>query len=247
MTDILKITASGLLALDPNWHDREIWFDVTAGTLMLDLSSSLGLSNGWAPKLIRKAEPSSNTIHLKPRETTTRLNHFWRGGLNHGLYLNLTQNAGRLSYDGANDFFLAAMPFARGLPQSQRTVTIPSWNLTPESVFEVVNVNCASAGQAVFISISDIHDFCPPSPITGGNYHDWPVDVCKVDDSPHVVAIGPTKITGDWRIEPSNDAQTNPGYDRGYYYLKAKGDYVSLNITAGGIRVKSQFRAGMMP
>lgn len=252
---ILKIAASGLLTPQASWHDQEIWFDCTAGTLILDLSSQLGLPAGWAPKLIRKADPTSNTIHLLPRESNTRLNHFWRGGfrannpalgVKPGLYLNLTQNAGRLSYDGVNDFFLAAMPFDRSSPQSQRTVTIPSWKLTPESVFEVVNVNCQVAGQPVFLAISDVRDFCPPDE-TGGNYHGWTVDICKVDDSPHVVAIGPEKLTNDWRIEPSNDASTNPGYDRGYYYLKARGDYVQLYIHSAGIRVRSQFRASMMP
>lgn len=238
--------AAGILVLgagdhvpDASWDDREVWF-TDAARVMLPPANFL--PSGFRCRF-RKADPNSGLVEIRPTDPLDRLNHFWTAAAPYGLFLNLTQQMADLSCDGANDYALAGLSLHHNVPQSQRTITVPSWNMTPASVNCILQCNTQSAGQAIFIAIAPITQFCPTSPVQGGNYHSFVFWAQKVDAGAGVIAFA----RGDGgRIEPSNDPLIT-GLNRGYYYLKRQWDCAQFYITAGGIFVISQFQAADMP
>jgi hypothetical protein len=226
------------------WDGKEIWLDCSAGPVTIALPQA-----GAFGKLrfkLRKADPSSNTVQIIPTWPGDKLNHFWNSGHPYGLFLNLSQQCAELSCDGVQDYALAGMLYHHNGPQSQRTVITQNWALTPESANEIVRCDPGQAGGDIGIYVSPCSPhWCPPSPMTGGNYHSFTVWVQKVDAGAGKVAIIPTG-SGE-RIYPSNDAYINPGYDRGYLYLTERWQIVKLYIASDGIKVIDAFRSALIP
>lgn len=233
---VLKL-GNGTFSADPSWDGMELWFNCSAGRAVIDLPATGVLPDGWNC-ILRKADPTSNAIQLRANVQGNRINHFWDYTHPHGRYLNMTQNLGRLSYGGEGEYCLAGMTHHRHMPQSQRTVTIPQWNLTPESEYEIIRCDVQQAGGSVAIIIDPIKPhWCPDSPQTGGNYLSSVFWIQKCDPGPGRVSIW---VDGS-RIFPSNDKAVT-GYDRGYYHLSQQWETVMFYVAADGAKVVGAYR-----
>lgn len=242
MSAILKLT-TGAYTPDATWDGKRVWLDCTTGQSVLNLPAANTLPNGFSFRL-RKADPSSNTVRIKPSASGDRLNHFWTNAHPYGLFMNLSQQEAEISCDGVSDYAMAGMNQHRNSPQSQRTITVPTWNLTPESANEIVRCDVSVPGQDIGIYIDPIiPHWCPVSPITGGNYLSYTVWVQKCDYSAGRVAIIPSDGS---RIFPSNDQYMN-GFDRGYLYLSLPWQTVQLYIASDGVRVIGYSQSGLIP
>lgn len=238
---------------DTTWDGTDNWFDLTGGALKFDLPPASSLPAGWQMTGIIDS-PSSNPLQFMTTQDGDSLNHFWRTKLPsgeampYGLFVNMTQRAFSLTCDGVSEYKLRGLSHHMEAYQSQRTITQASWGLTPLSQRE--NVRCTNTPQGswgggwITIQIDPLRYWCPPSPVTGGNYHSFNVRIEKVDSAPQGVVI--ETIDGS-HITPNNDSIVNPGYNRGYLYLQNQGDVADLYIGSDAVRVDHFSRASWPP
>ena len=255
--------AAGNYTPDATWNGKLILVDNIGGQTNIMLPAANTLPAGWECD-VHKIDPTSNSVEVKTTASEDSLNHFWKttrplldGNGNlignepqpYGLFLNLTQQSCTLRCDGVNKYLMSGTNQHRNSPQSQRTVVIPSWQLTPNSVNETVMCDVTQAGGNIFISIDQVADFCPKSFVTLGNYHSWIVSIQKVDSGPGVVGFAGAMVNGNRQmIDPNNDTEvtgTNPS--RGFCYLTKQWDKVDLYINAARIMAVGSFRRSMLP
>lgn len=246
---------------DATWDGKLVVVDNPGGGTVIALPQADTMPTGLTFR-IRKLDPTSNAVQVKTTHADDALNHFWKttrptldanGNLNgseaqpYGLFLNLTQQAAMITCDGVANWHMDGMTFHRNFPQSQRTVIVPSWQLTPESINETVFCDVTQAGGNIFISINQIADFCPKSFTTLGNYHAFVVRLVKVDSGAGVVGMAGAVVGGNRQfINPNNDPELY-GLNRGYYYLTKQWDAVDLYINAAGIFADGSFRRRDIP
>lgn len=241
---ILKLGA-GTHIPDSSWDGKEVWFDLYTptpndGKILLPAASSL--PDGWSC-ILHKHDPMSHAIEVRPTAQGDRLNHFWTPDCIFGRFMNLTQQTARLSCDGVHDYALSGMTLHRNVPQSQRTLQGGiSWDLTPVSENEIVR--CDTSGGSIAVIIKPRVEWCPPSPLLGGNnnYHSFVFQVQKADSSNNWVSIW----MGDGsQITFANGASCQPGQGHdGYVFLTRKGDCASFYMAADGCTLNGLHRPG---
>jgi len=232
--------------LSPAWDDREILLDNTIGNTRLLLGDTfpdnLPVPDGFS-FVLRKYAPQSNSIHCKPIGACT-LGHFWKPSDPYGRFIILAMAGAKLTFDAvAKNWIFDPLDHLGYGPRSQRTVIVPAYQVTPESICEIVECNADLAGAPIFVSLSPFSHFCPASPVTGGCYLSWPLSFIKVDRGPRAITVAPAP--GE-RFNISNDLRTT-GLDRGYIYLKECGDGFTCYISAGGIYVTGVTGPGLLP
>lgn len=236
---------------DSSWDGKEIWFDLWGSTsagldqgfAYIDLPAANTLPSGWKCR-IRKSDPMSYSIQIKPSVPGDKLNHFWDTNHPYGLFVNMTQQIVDLSCDGVADYALAGLAQHRNVPQSHRTVTIPEWSLTPVSANEIVRCDVSQSPTGTIAIVIDqvIPNWCPPSSIVGGNYLSSVFWVQKCDAGPGRVTIW---MADGSRIYPSNDV-TQTGSDRGYWHLCQRWETVMFYVAPDGVRAISYSRPGFV-
>lgn len=189
MTIHPAITGGGSHTLTAAMDGCFVPVDSTAGNTTLLLDPALPI--GWHIPMLAKTDPGSGVVEIKP-QNSDRLNHFWTANNPFGLYLNLTQQCGELIKTGERDFFFAKKSEHRAIPQSQRTIVTPSYNVLPKDDNEILRCNAQVAGSAIGLYFNPVQHFLPNSPLTGGNYLSRVIEVQKVDpDTTKPVVILP--------------------------------------------------------
>lgn len=242
MTVQITKLGHGTFTPDASWDGMELWFDNANGIVEIELPAANTLPAGTRFRLY-KQHPNSNHIHVRPTTPGTRLNHFWTNTDSFGLHMNLTQQIAEVTCDGVLDYVMCDLSHHHGIPQSQRSLVTPTFNMTPLSINEILLCNTTQAGGGIWIPINPVKDFSPYSPVTNGNYHSWVFWAQKVDNGPAWATLG--GATGEF-INPNNDVEKT-GLNRGYVHLTKQWDTAMFLITAGGVHLTSLTRKADLP